>query len=324
MPVTRSSVAAAVKRAGWRPAAALAGAAAVALTGAVVPAAAAPGQSAGHAAPPALAPPGLFTWGDEWEGALGNGIFGWSFGGKDAQQVDTPAPVALPAGVTQLVASETNGFALLSNGKVAVWGANDYGQLGDGSGDWLARPFVLPGPTGITQVAAHGFHVLAVDSSGAVWAWGDNNDGEAGDGTAGGDVPFPQRVPGLSGVVQVARWLRLRHGHRLARAADPQRDRLLAVRRRAGPGGGRLRARPGGDRRRPHLPVPWRGHDADPGRGNARPSGHGRQRDNRQGRRQVPRLAARPEAGSCWRVRRGGCRDPGSPAGPGLLRRQPG
>src|SRR5689334_19420204 len=98
MPVTRSSVAAVIRRAGWRPAAALAGAVVVALAGAVVPAAAAPGQPTGHAALQALAPPGLFTWGDEFGGALGNGIFGWNLGGADAQQVDTPAPVALPAG----------------------------------------------------------------------------------------------------------------------------------------------------------------------------------------------------------------------------------
>jgi alpha-tubulin suppressor-like RCC1 family protein len=204
MPVTRSSVAAAVRRAGWRPAAALAGAAVVALAGTVVPAAAAPGQPAGHAALLALAPPGLFTWGSEDAGALGNGSFGNGYGGADAQQVDTPAPVALPAGVTQLVGSETDGFALLSNGTLAVWGANDYGQLGDGSGDARARPYVLPGLSGITQVAAHLWNVLALDSSGAVWVWGDNYYGEAGNGTLGGVVLSPQRVPGLSGVVQVA------------------------------------------------------------------------------------------------------------------------
>jgi alpha-tubulin suppressor-like RCC1 family protein len=152
----------------------------------------------------ALAPPGLFTWGDEWEGALGNGIFGWNLAGKDAQQVDTPAPVALPAGVTQLVALETDGIALLSNGTVAVWGSNEHGQLGDGSRDARARPYVLPGLTGITQVTGHLYNVIALDSSGAVWVWGDNSYGEAGNGTLGGDVLLPRRVPGLSGVVQVA------------------------------------------------------------------------------------------------------------------------
>jgi len=109
-----------------------------------------------------------------------------------------------PGGVTQLVASGTDGIALLSNGTVAVWGANNEGQLGDGSGDARARPYVLPGLTGITQVAEHGSHVIALDSSGAVWVWGDNHLGQAGNGTHGTDVLSPQRVPGLSGVVQVA------------------------------------------------------------------------------------------------------------------------
>jgi len=197
-------MAATIMRAGRRSAAVLAGAAVVALAGAAVPAAAAPSQPASHAALQALAPPGLFTWGDEWFGALGNGSFGNWFSGADAEQVDTPAPVALPGGVTQLVASDLDGIALLSNGTVAVWGANIEGQLGDGTQTSRARPYVLPGLTGITQVAEHGSNVIALDSSGAVWVWGDNYFGQAGNGTQGVDVLSPQRVPGLNGVVQVA------------------------------------------------------------------------------------------------------------------------
>jgi alpha-tubulin suppressor-like RCC1 family protein len=208
MPLTRAFTAAKITRAGWRSAAALAGAAVVALAGAAVPAAAAPIHPADHAALQTLAPPSLFDWGDEALGDLGNGVNGpdqlaGSFTGQQFVAA-TPAPVALPAGVRQLVAFNDDGMALLSNGTVATWGDDSAGQIGDGSGSVRLRPIVLPGLTGITQIAANGGDEMALDSSGAVWVWGNNYSGQAGNGTHGGHILTPQRVPGLSGVVQIA------------------------------------------------------------------------------------------------------------------------
>jgi len=184
--------------------AAIAGAALVALAGAAAPAAAAPSQGKDRAALQALAPPSMFDWGDEIAADLANGVFGNNLTGSEANQADSPVSIPLPAAVRQLVASNYDGVALLSNGTVAVWGDNTQGQLGDGSQNARVTPYVIPSLTGITQVAEDGNHALALDSSGAVWVWGLNLSGEAGNGTHGANVLTPQRVPGLSGVVQVA------------------------------------------------------------------------------------------------------------------------
>ena len=126
-------------------------------------------------------------------------------------QADSPVSIPLPASVRQLVAYGQDGMALLSNGTVATWGDNGAGQIGDGTQNVRTTPFVVPGLSGITQIAGGGpaifgsnGHAIALDSTGAVWVWGDDSSGEAGNGTNSGDVLKPQRVPGLSGVVQIA------------------------------------------------------------------------------------------------------------------------
>ena len=194
----------------WQSVAALIGAATIVTAGTVGPAAAAPSPAAAgdRAALLAPVPPSLFTWGDEAVGELGNGVLGptqlaTSFTGA-ADIAPSPAPVLLPAGVRQLVAYRDDGMALLSNGTVATWGDNSTDQIGDGSGNDRATPVVLPGLTGITQVAGGGADEMALDSGGTVWVWGNNYSGEAGNDTHGGDILTPQRVPGLSGVVQIA------------------------------------------------------------------------------------------------------------------------
>ena len=55
-----------------------------------------------------------------------------------------------------------------------------------------------------TQTVAGYTHAFAVDPDGSLWAWGANNNGELGLGTAGPAVRTPQKVPGLTGVTQLA------------------------------------------------------------------------------------------------------------------------
>jgi len=83
------------------------------------------------------------------------------------------------------------------------WGANQYGQLGNGTYAEYAVYGDVDGLTGVTQVAAGWDHGLALTSDGTVWAWGAGNAGQLGNGGTTGS-PVPEQVPGLTGVIQIA------------------------------------------------------------------------------------------------------------------------
>jgi hypothetical protein len=68
--------------------------------------------------------------------------------------------------------------ARTSDGRVACWGINDRGQLGDGTRIDRTTPVVVPGLTDIEGVAASDEHSCAWDTAGAVWCWGGNSVGE--------------------------------------------------------------------------------------------------------------------------------------------------
>ncbi len=94
-------------------------------------------------------------------------------------------------------------LALAEDGTVWAWGANDSGQLGDGTATNRKSPGPVPGLDGIAAMAAGAFHNLAAKSDGTVWAWGENSFGVLGDGTRVNRFS-PVQVSGLSGVVAVA------------------------------------------------------------------------------------------------------------------------
>ena len=77
--------------------------------------------------------------------------------------------------------SPTHSLALLPNGQLAGWGANEFAQVQAGQRDFLKTPLHLnlPGAKPI-MVATGSRHSLAVDNSGRVWAWGDNSSGQLG------------------------------------------------------------------------------------------------------------------------------------------------
>ena len=84
-------------------------------------------------------------------------------------------------------------MALTKNGKVYVWGANGYGQLG--LGDETGRNYETPTEvTALTALAAAGDpvvqlaadkHSMALTKNGKVYAWGYNVDGQLGLGDSG-------------------------------------------------------------------------------------------------------------------------------------------
>ena len=89
-------------------------------------------------------------------------------------------------------------LALAADGTIWAWGANNYGQLGDGTNDEHHSPVHLTAPTSIIAVAAGRDHSLALASDGTVWAWGRNGGGQLGDGTTD-DSSTPLHLANFAG-----------------------------------------------------------------------------------------------------------------------------
>ncbi|MBI5561933.1 MAG: hypothetical protein HY894_03635, partial [Deltaproteobacteria bacterium] len=92
------------------------------------------------------------------------------------------AAVLLIAGAAQAVTPMVDGgtyhsVLLNADGTVWAWGANWYGQLGDGTTTDRLTPVQVSGLTGVVGVAAGYYHSLAVNADGTVWAWGYNDEG---------------------------------------------------------------------------------------------------------------------------------------------------
>jgi alpha-tubulin suppressor-like RCC1 family protein len=109
--------------------------------------------------------------------------------------------------------------AVLTNySTVQTWGANGYGQLGNGSTNDSHAPVKLGGH--YTAVTVGGAHTLALKGD-TVWAWGYNGNGQLGNNsTSNSSTPVPVQVSGggaaLSNIIAVAAGGR----HSLALAGD--------------------------------------------------------------------------------------------------------
>lgn len=90
----------------------------------------------------------------------------------------------------------------LTDGVLACWGANLYGQLGDGTNsDRLAPVQIMT--AGAASVSAGGFHTCIVTAAGGVRCWGRNLEGQLGNGSLL-STTSPVSVTGLnSGVAAI-------------------------------------------------------------------------------------------------------------------------
>jgi alpha-tubulin suppressor-like RCC1 family protein len=123
---------------------------------------------------------------------------------RDDTSADAAPADAPPAeGIAQLVAGRDHTCARWTSGRVACWGADRAGQLGDGRGgvDRLA-PVAVEGLTDAAWIAAGMAHTCAVRRDGRVVCWGAGSAGQLGDG-ASTDQAVPVVVLGLTDAVEV-------------------------------------------------------------------------------------------------------------------------
>ena len=105
--------------------------------------------------------------------------------------------------VSGITAGHAHTCATLENHTVRCWGANNAGQLGNGTHADSALPVVVYGLSDARAVFASGDSTCAVHVSGNVSCWGSATLGPHRDGTAV-DVTVPTSLPALVGVKSVA------------------------------------------------------------------------------------------------------------------------
>lgn len=136
----------------------------------------------------------LAAWGPNFSGQLGDGT---TTDRASPALVDRSGVLAGKT-VVALTTGRRHTVLLCADGTLASWGANDAGQLGEGSMADQSSPVlvdqsgVLAGRT-VVSIAAGDYHTVARCSDGSVAAWGSNGDGQLGDGTTT-DRPRPVLV----------------------------------------------------------------------------------------------------------------------------------
>ncbi|MGH2773323.1 MAG: fibronectin type III domain-containing protein [Actinomycetota bacterium] len=132
----------------------------------------------------------IVGWGSNYDGQLG--------GGEQTGFAYPPVEAALPDGVkpVSLASGPSHGLAVTSAGGVLSWGANNKGQLGNGSADEIIKeragvqlpvqkpsgpaPALIPPGIKVAAVSAGADHSLALTTEGRLLAWGSNEFGQLG------------------------------------------------------------------------------------------------------------------------------------------------
>ncbi len=147
----------------------------------------------------ALVSGGVKCWGYNNYGQLGNGTTTASYTAVDA--------TGLTSGVVDMSTSgdAVGGYsttcAIDSFGAVKCWGANSFGQVGDGTLSSRTVPTQVTGLTsGYTQVSVSVANVCALHSSGKSYCWGDYSVGQL-SGNIGGFLFSPQDPVGMQSQV---------------------------------------------------------------------------------------------------------------------------
>jgi len=119
---------------------------------------------------------GVKCWGANGSGGLGDG--------STADRRTPVNTVGLSSGIKALATGLGHTCALSAAGDVKCWGANNSGQLGDGSTTQRLTPVDVVGLSGgIKAIAAGESHTCALTAAGGVMCWGYNFYGQLGDGS---------------------------------------------------------------------------------------------------------------------------------------------
>jgi alpha-tubulin suppressor-like RCC1 family protein len=143
-----------------------------------------------------LAGGSIDCWGANGLGELGNGT-----------TEESLIPVAV-SGITHATAITASGdggephtCALIAGGSIDCWGENYFGQLGDGSKEYISTtPVAVSGITNATAITAGGLNTCALLAGGSIDCWGAH--GLLGDGT-NEESRIPVAVSGITNATAI-------------------------------------------------------------------------------------------------------------------------
>ncbi len=140
---------------------------------------------------------GVVCWGSNSTGQLGDGA-----GGGTSRSTTAVAVTGLTDAVEVAVGGD-HACARRSTGGVSCWGANPYGQLGNGTLVTALTPVATIGlPGAVSEIAAGSGFTCARMSTGGVRCWGRGDTGQLGNGTTANSAT-PVVVSGIANAVEI-------------------------------------------------------------------------------------------------------------------------
>jgi alpha-tubulin suppressor-like RCC1 family protein len=116
----------------------------------------------------------VWCWGDNNDGALGDGTMGGAPRSTPVQATITD--------VAQVGVGDSFTCARKNDGTVWCWGDSQYGEVGTGATMDLAVPTHVTALSAIARISAGRSHACAVKVDGTAWCWGQDLSGQLGNG----------------------------------------------------------------------------------------------------------------------------------------------
>ena len=142
-------------------------------------------------------------WGENLDGELGDGTDTGPDACSNGPCSATPVPVSGITDATAISVGDQAACAVLPGGSIDCWGANAYGQLGNGTAATSTTPVAVTGITNATAVAVGEDSACALVAGGTIDCWGINLFGELGNGTAASSTT-PVAVSGITNATAIA------------------------------------------------------------------------------------------------------------------------
>ena len=138
---------------------------------------------------------GLWLWGSNESGAIGNG--------KKGDNLCEGTPIKIMSGVASVSLSHGSTYdahsgAVTRDGSLYMWGGNDFGQLGDGTTTDRLKPKKIM--DGVSEVVLGSRVSAAIKKDGSLWVWGMRANGVLGGVGTGNKQLTPVKL--LDDVVQ--------------------------------------------------------------------------------------------------------------------------